>query len=91
MILNGLFWKGTELTKNWIKAHVGIKNSHENAAHQPVLTTFSTVTNTKALTAAALALTYAGVPRLEGRAVLQGGEQLVSSHCGPTGTSPNPL
>ena len=68
--------------------HMGVKSSCVNAAHYPVLTTCSTVTNTKALTAAAMAVTYAGVPRLEGRSVLQGGEQMVSPHCGPTRTSP---
>ena len=35
-----------------------------------------------------MAVTYTGVPRLEGRSVLQGGEQMVSPHCGPTRTSP---
>ena len=68
--------------------HVGVKSSCENAVHRPVLTTCSTVTNTKALTAAAMVVTYTGVPRLEGRSVLQGGEQMVSPHCGPTRTSP---
>lgn len=68
--------------------HVRVKSSCENAARRPVLTTCSTVTNTKALPAAAVAVTYAGVPRLEGRTVLQGGEQTVSPHCGPTRTSP---
>ena len=35
-----------------------------------------------------MVVTYTGVPRLEGRSVLQGGEQMVSPHCGPTRTSP---
>ena len=77
-----------ELTNNRSQSARGSKSSRENAARHPVLTTCSPVTNTKALPAAALAVTYAGVPRWEGRAVLQGGEQMVSPHCGPPRTSP---
>ena len=81
-----------ELTNNRSESARGSKSSHENAARRPVLTTCSTVTDAKALPAAALAVTYAGVPRWEGRAVLQDGEQTVSPHCGPPRTSPpNPL